>query len=98
MLQLAPDAVIDATGVETSATAMEQPLLDALLASGHARPGPHAIGIDSDAEGCVLEASGHALPWLSVIGSLRLGTLWETTAIPDLRKDAAALAVRLAPH
>ena len=27
-------------------------------------------------------------------GSLRLGNLWETTAVPDLRVDAALLASR----
>jgi len=95
-LELDVDAVIDATGVETGASAMGQPLVDALLASGRARPGPHGLGLDGDADGRVLGAHGSAHPDLWMLGGLRLGTLWETTAIPDLRKDAAALAARLA--
>ena len=70
-------------------------VLRQLLADGLARPGPHGLGFDCAADGALLAADGRAQPWLCAIGSLRLGNLWESTAIPDLRVDAAMLAPRL---
>ena len=65
-----------------------------MLDAGHARPGPHGLGINTDAEAMVTDAAGTPQPRIAAIGSLRLGTLWETTAVPDLRGDALALATR----
>ncbi len=84
--------LINATGIETRAAHFPNPLLRALLAAGHARPGPHGLGIDTDVEGAVIDSKGDAQPRIAAIGSLRLGNLWETTAVPDLRVDAASLA------
>ena len=92
---LAVDWLVNATGIETRAAAFTDPLLRQLLADGLARPGPHGLGFDCAADGAVLAADGRAQPWLCAIGSLRLGNLWESTAIPDLRVDAAMLAPRL---
>lgn len=85
-------AVINATGVETRALAMRNPLLQQLLADGHARPGPHGLGLDSDADGALRDAQGQAQPGVQVVGSLRIGTLWESLAIPELRSQAQQAA------
>ena len=93
-----PDAIlqaqwlVNATGIETRAAHYPNPLLRTMLAEGHARPGPHGLGIDTDAGGAIINAAGEVQPHMSAIGSLRLGNLWETTAVPDLRVDAAMLA------
>lgn len=92
---LKADWLINATGIETRASGFDDPLLCGLLADGLARPGPHDLGFDCAADAAVLDANGSPQPWLAAIGSLRLGNLWESTAIPDLRIDAAALAKRL---
>lgn len=86
-------AVINATGVETRAPAMRNPLLQHLLGNGLVRPGPHGLGLDSSAEeGWLYDAAGQAQPRLGVVGSLRIGTLWESLAIPELRVQAERAA------
>lgn len=87
--------VINATGVEMRAQAIRNPLLQQMLAHGHARPGPHGIGIDADGDGNLFDAHGHADARLQVIGSLRIGRLWESLAIPELRGQAQQAAVTL---
>jgi uncharacterized NAD(P)/FAD-binding protein YdhS len=39
--------------------------------------------------------SGQVVPSLFVVGPPRKGTLYETTAVPEIRGQAAALAQRL---
>lgn len=87
--------VVNASGVELRARGLGQPLLDRLLQQEAARPGPHGLGIDTDAEGRVLRGDGGVHPALSAIGSLRIGSLLESIAVPDLRGDAGQLARRL---
>ena len=94
-LQLHVQCVINATGVEMRAQAMRNPLLQQLLGSGIARPGPHGIGIDTDAAGKLVDADGMADVRIQVVGSLRIGNLWESLAIPELRAQAAQAAAAL---
>ncbi|HBN52526.1 MAG TPA: pyridine nucleotide-disulfide oxidoreductase, partial [Stenotrophomonas sp.] len=54
--------------------------------------GPHGIGIDTAADGSLLDADGVADPRVQVVGSLRIGRLWESLAIPELRGQAAQAA------
>ena len=86
--------LVNATGIETRAAHYPNPMLRALLEDGVARPGPLGLGIDTDAHAGVINAQGMAQANLTAIGSLRLGNLWETTAVPDLRLDAQRLAQR----
>ncbi len=95
--QIDAHCVVNATGVEMRAQAMRNPLLQQLLGSGIARPGPHGIGLDSADDGSLLDADGVAEPRIQVVGSLRIGRLWESLAIPELRGQAAQAAVRLLP-
>lgn len=94
-LSLQVQCVINATGVEVRAEAMRSPLLQQLLAGGQARPGPHGIGIDSDDGGNLLDGRGETDPRIQLIGSLRIGRLWESLAIPELRVQAEQAAVTL---
>lgn len=95
-LPLEVQRVINATGVEMRVQAMRNPLLQELLGEGLAAAGAHGIGIGSDAAGHVLNADGQANPRLWVIGSLRIGSLWESLAIPELRVQAQAIAEAVA--
>ena len=89
-------AVVNATGVETRARALRNPLLQQLLADGLARPGPHGLGLDSSVPGDRLcSARGAAQARLGVLGSLRIGSLWESLAVPELRQQAQALATQV---
>lgn len=94
-LQLDVDHVINATGVEMRAQLMRNPLLSALLGRGLARSGPHGVGLDTDADGALLDPHGHADPRVLVLGSLRIGSLWESIAVPELRVQAEQAAGRL---
>ncbi|MBK0025978.1 FAD/NAD(P)-binding protein [Stenotrophomonas sp. S48] len=88
--------IINATGVETRATALRNPLLQQLLADGVARPGPHGLGLDSSVPGDRLhDAQGRPQSRLGVLGSLRIGSLWESLAVPELRQQAQALAAQV---
>ncbi|MDQ1120700.1 MULTISPECIES: FAD/NAD(P)-binding protein [Pseudoxanthomonas] len=84
--------VINATGVELRVQAMRNPLLAELVGSGLAAPGPHGIGLDTCPNGRLRDADGQPVPGLLAIGSLRIGALWESLAIPELRGQAEVVA------
>jgi len=66
-----------------------------LLNDGHARLGPHGLGLDIDADGRLIGADGRARENLWLIGPLRRGARWETTAVPEIRTQARALIDRV---
>ena len=67
------------------------PLVGGLLAAGLARVGPHGLGLDIDVDGRLIGAGGRAHDRLWVIGPLRRGARWETTAVPEIRAQARRL-------
>lgn len=89
------DVIVNATGVELDVARQHNPLLAQLLQSGHARRGPHGLGLDTSVNGELLDADGTPQPRLRAIGSLRIGTLWESLAVPELRVQAEAAAKAL---
>lgn len=84
--------MINATGVELRVPTMRNPLLTQMLGDGLVQSGPHGIGIATEGEGLVLNGDGQAQPHLMALGSLRVGDLWESTAIPELRGQAERVA------
>jgi uncharacterized NAD(P)/FAD-binding protein YdhS len=87
--------LVNATGPGTDLTTTPDPLLRSLLASGLIRPAPHRLGIDADTTGAVLDATGMPSPDIFTIGPTLRGLRYETTAIPEICDQAAALATRL---
>ena len=73
------------------------PVVESLLGHGIASNGPLGMGLDVDPGDGRLIQSGEASPHHSVltIGSVRRGVSWETTAIPELRVQATAVAALL---
>lgn len=69
-----------------------------LQARGLVQPGPHGMGVATCGAGAVLGASGEAVPGLWTLGVLRIGDLWETIAMPDLRGQAQAVASAVEAH
>jgi uncharacterized NAD(P)/FAD-binding protein YdhS len=51
------------------------------------------MGVEVDDEGRVVNEG--AADWLYALGPLRKGRLWETTAVPELRAQAQAIAAKL---
>lgn len=67
-----------------------------LISLGHARRAPLDLGVDVDRDtGNVISADGHHSPGLYALGSIRRGSQWETTAIPEIRDQAARIAGRI---
>jgi uncharacterized NAD(P)/FAD-binding protein YdhS len=90
------DAVVLCTGPDDEALRRAAPL-DSLIASGLATDGPHGIGIATEPRtGALIDVNGRTVEWLFAVGPLRRGTLWESTAMPEIRAQAAALALHLA--
>ena len=87
--------LINATGPAADITATTDPLLRGLLDSGLARPDPLRLGIEADAGGALLNVSGTPSASIFTLGPPLRGQLYETTAIPEIRDQAAALAGRL---
>lgn len=83
------NAVVNATGPALDVRRTDEPLLRSLLDGGLAQPGPLGIGLATDAD-------GRCGAGLYVIGALRRGELWETTAVPEIRVQADAVAAAIA--
>ena len=89
-------SVINCTGPTGNVRAGRSRLLAALCASGIVRPHPLALGLDTCGDGALLDVRGREWDSLFALGPLRRGELWETTAVPEIRAQAQALAQRLA--
>ncbi|MFM7082154.1 MAG: pyridine nucleotide-disulfide oxidoreductase, partial [Actinomycetota bacterium] len=64
-----------------------------LINDGIACAGPHDMGIATDADtGQLIDSRGRLVADLYAIGTLRRGTLWESTAVPEIRVEAQRLA------
>jgi uncharacterized NAD(P)/FAD-binding protein YdhS len=87
--------VVNCTGPGSPATGTE-PLAESLRRSGLARLNPLATGFDCDPTGALLDATGRPSAPLWAVGPIRRGSTWETTAIPEIRSQAATLAAALA--
>jgi len=95
LVHLQVSRVINCTGLECDYRRLRQPLIVHLLESGLIRPDPLYLGLDTDAEGRLLDARGYASTFLYTLGPPCKGRLWETTAVPEIRGQAQALAQRL---
>jgi uncharacterized NAD(P)/FAD-binding protein YdhS len=96
-LTLPGGVVIRCTGPREHLGSVGDPLLDGLFAGGDARPGPLGLGLAVDEHGRLLDRAGDPSDTLWALGPLRRGALLETTAIPEIREQAAALA-RILPE
>ena len=93
--QLVADAVVNCTGPGRPWEAPANPVVTDLFARGLARPDPLGLGLETTANGCLVDADGAEVARITVIGPPRRGTLFETTAVPELRGQALHLADRI---
>ncbi len=87
--------VINCTGSRTDYSKYQHPLFIHLLARGLIDHDPLALGINALPTGEVLRYRGEPQNWLFTLGAPMKSVLWETTAIAEIRVQAAALAKRL---
>jgi uncharacterized NAD(P)/FAD-binding protein YdhS len=56
---------------------------------------PEVGGLDTMLEGNAIARQGNEVPDLFIVGTLRKPALWESTAVPELRTQAAVVAERI---
>lgn len=89
------DYVINCCGPESDFRRLDDPLVRALLNKGICSIDELGLGIRTDDAGLVLDRDHKPVPFLFALGPLRKGTLWESTAVPEIREQARDLARRL---
>jgi uncharacterized NAD(P)/FAD-binding protein YdhS len=90
--QLQPSHIINCTGLGLDVARSENPLLKQLLADGVIEEHATDVGIVADKH---YRAWGALHPRLYVLGSLLTGQLLESTAVPELRVQAASIAEKI---
>ena len=78
-------------------SASGDPLVRQLYDYGLARSHASGLGLDVDADGRVIANSGAPHANLYALGPITQGVFWESTAVPEIRVRAAAIAATLAP-
>jgi uncharacterized NAD(P)/FAD-binding protein YdhS/predicted metal-dependent enzyme (double-stranded beta helix superfamily) len=89
LLEIDADWVVNCTGPTPSNTAAANPAIGSLLVDGWLQPDELGLGVVTDAHGRPVNAEGAAVADLFVVGTLRKPALWESTAVPELRVQAA---------
>jgi uncharacterized NAD(P)/FAD-binding protein YdhS len=93
--RLLVDRVINCTGPETDCRSLQDPLIASLLARGLARPDPLFLGLDVSSDGALVDRDGAISRTLFAAGPLRRGSLWESTAVPEIRQQVSKLVEHL---
>jgi uncharacterized NAD(P)/FAD-binding protein YdhS len=89
------DRVISCTGIHEDYTKSPRPLVRSMMDKGLARPNELGIGFDTDDHGALLDASMRPSDTFFTLGPPRRGSLFETTAVPEIRSQAQSLARHL---
>ena len=75
---------------------LTDPLTMNLLKSGKTSRGPLGMGLAVDVStGLLLRVDGTSFPQIYAVGPLRSGEAFESTAIPEIRKQCSALVKRM---
>ncbi len=84
--------VINCIGPDGSLARSHDPLIVQLRESGQILPDAPGLGLRATDDFQVLNAEAHPQVNLFAVGPMLKGELWESIAVPELRKQAAALA------
>lgn len=95
--RVAVDRIINCTGPGTSHR-VQEPLIGMLWEDGLVQFDELGLGICTDDYGRAVGVFGDPIDGLYALGPMRKATLWESTAVPEIRQQAAALAAHLASH
>jgi uncharacterized NAD(P)/FAD-binding protein YdhS len=90
------DAIVRCLGPALERAEADAPLVRDLIATGRAAVDPAGLGIVTE-EGRVVDSKGRASSRLFALGALQRASSWETTAVPEISRQALALARRIVP-
>jgi uncharacterized NAD(P)/FAD-binding protein YdhS len=97
-LVLRAGRVINCTGPECDYRQLRMPLIASLRATGLLQPDELGLGLAATEDGALIDLGGAASRVFYTLGPPRKGALWETTAVREIRTQAAQLAsLLLAP-
>jgi uncharacterized NAD(P)/FAD-binding protein YdhS len=91
------DGMVRCIGPALDVTETQTPLLRSLVDGGFARLVPHGLGIETTADGRVVDGRGEPSSRVYGIGAVRRASDWETTSVPDIARHAHQLATAIAP-
>jgi len=94
-LELVVGLLVNCTGPSDSPVVDPSPLYRNLFARGLIRPDELDMGIEVTPNFATVDQHGSASDFLYALGPLLRGTLWETTAVPELRSQAYQVARHL---
>jgi len=83
---------VNCTGPSGDYRRVRHPLVQSLLRRGTIRPDELRLGLDATADLHVVDARGRKVERLFALGPPLRGLLYETTAVPETREQAAAVA------
>lgn len=95
-LRLPAGGVVNAAGAP-SVWSSPDPIVRALVDGDVVGVNAHGSGLTVRTDGAALAPDGRPVPGLSILGALRRGTEFESTAVPEVRRQAVDLAARLVP-
>lgn len=93
--RLEADWVVNCTGPTPASAVHADHAITSLITSGFVRSDPLGLGLETDAQGHPANASGSTQQDIFVVGTLRKAQLWESTAVPELRKQASETATHI---
>jgi uncharacterized NAD(P)/FAD-binding protein YdhS len=84
--------IVNCTGPTRDYARSNLPLVDALRSSGWLTPDRLRLGVETDLDGRLIGIDGQPVNGLYTLGPVRIPSLWESIAIPEIRNQALALA------
>jgi uncharacterized NAD(P)/FAD-binding protein YdhS len=90
--EIQADVAIMCTGPSDRIERRRDALTQSLLASGIAMPDRHSMGFSTNSGAFLLNPRGETQAGLYAIGPLRKGSLWESTALREIRVQAQEVA------
>lgn len=89
------DNLVNCIGSESNFARLESDFVQNIVRRGHIRNDELSMGIAASNDGRVIDKNGSDSNVVFTLGTALKGTLWETTAIPEIRTQARDLALRL---
>jgi uncharacterized NAD(P)/FAD-binding protein YdhS len=92
---LPAEMVLNCSGTDLSGAAFLQEPIRGLIAGGLIKPDLLKMGLSVTPSGALVDSSDRIWDNLFAVGALCRGVFWETTAVPEIRQQAAVLASEL---